>query len=358
MNTETNTRPVRKIAITIGFVALLVLIAWLSITIVKNVPGSFASLASLAESVRSFDASQVENTSDDEAQQTTGRQNMLVVTSDTNVSNSGDNVRLSWTDASKPGSFVFSYACIDGVNIEIVESNGTRSVSCDTNYNLGDINNMVIAIDSEKNRFVDVSYTLSFLETNDTTPSASNDGVITIVNEVVPIVFNPGIDTTESTETEVDEVVENTETPAVPVSPPTSSDDTEEFTQEFTYTIPVSDPNGRVDLSIRFLGIGKIVNNTFVAQTINTNESGAVQFEVKNYGTKTSSDWTYEISLPAGGEIVSDNQAPLKPNERAVITIGFPASTVTEHTFTGVVDTTGDNTAINDQFVETVVLNK
>lgn len=347
MNTETNNRPVRKATIIIGFIALLVLIAWLSITIVKSVPGSFASLASLAESVRSFDASRVENPSDDEANKpTNGIQNMLVVTSDTNVSKSGDSVRLSWTDASKPGSFVFLYECTEGVTVDIVETNGTRSVACDTNYNLGDINNMVIAIESEKQRFVDVAYTLAFLETNDSTPSASTDAVITIVNDMVPIVFDPIAEVTDTAEEEI-----VTETPVTPVTP---TEPEETFTQEFTYTIPVSDPNGRVDLSIKYLGVGQIVNNAFKAGIVDNDESGAVQFEVKNLGTKTSNDWTYEIALPAGGKLVSDDQAPLKPNERAVITIGFPASTVTEHTFTGSVETTGDNTSINNQFVETV----
>ena len=171
MNTETKNRPVRKVAAIIGFTALLVLIAWLSITIVKNVPGSFASLASLAESVRSFDAQQMENASDDEAfTSTNGMRDMLVVTSDTNVIENGNDVRLSWTDASTQGSFVFSYTCTDGVAISIVETDGVRNIDCGTNYNLGNVNNTTLNITSEKDRFVDIAYTLGFIPSDATEP--------------------------------------------------------------------------------------------------------------------------------------------------------------------------------------------
>lgn len=351
MNTETKKRPVRNAAIVVGFIGMIILIAWLSIMIVKNVPGSFASLASLAESVRTFDSSEQAMESDDEATNT-NRQNMLVVTSDTNVIGTGDEVRLSWTDASSKGSFVFSYECTDGVAIDIQDAEGNRSISCDTNYNLGDVNNVSLIIDSEKERFVDIPYTLSFLGTNDATPRATDEAIITVVNDSVSltdtIVIDEVIETTENvvTESESEAVVSTPATEPVTTTP--------EFTQEFTYTIPVSDPNGRVDLATRFLDSGAITGNSFVSQIIDNDESGAIQFEVKNFGTKTSEEWTYEVVLPSGGSFNSEDQAALKPNERAVITIGFPPSSLTSHDFVVRIRTAEDATSINNRFVETV----
>ncbi len=368
MNTETNDRPVRKMTITIGFIALLVLIAWLSITIVKNVPGSFASLASLAESVRSYDASQIENASDDEAS-VNGINDMLIVTSDINVIQTGNSVRLSWTDTTTKGSFVFSYECTEGVDITMIDDEGIRYIECDTNYNLGDVNNTTLSVTSEKQRFVDLSYTIAFLSTKDTEPSVSDTAVLTVVNDRVPVAFSLPEDIganlaiiNEDSETEiviediiVDETVAETEeTPLTTPAPVTPVTPGEEFTQEFTYTIPVSDPNGRIDLATRFLDVGTISGNAFVAGKLDNDKTGAIQFEVKNLGTKTSEEWTYSISLPSSGIVNSDDQAPLKPNERAVITIGFPVSDITDYDFKAVIDTEDDNTSRNDQFTENI----
>lgn len=361
MNTETKNRPVRKAAAIIGFAALLVLIAWLSIVIVKNVPGSFASLASLAESVRSFDASRIEDASDDEAMtDSTNVNDMLIVTSDTNVIETDGDVRLSWTDASTQGSFVFSYACAEGVAVSIIETDGVRDINCDTNYNLGNVNNITLNIASEKERFVDIDYSLSFLTTDDTEPSATTDSVITVVNDSVALSFAP--EETPPIEEEVIEPIDivESEIPVVAEVPvettPTETPMTgtgEGFTQEFTFTIPVSDPDGRTDLSTRFIDTGRISNNTFVAGTIDNDETGAIQFEVKNLGTKTSEEWTYSVTLPSGGKVDSADQDPLKPNERAVITIGFPASSVTSHDFYVTIETESDNTSLNNQFIQT-----
>lgn len=359
MNTETKKRPIRTAAITVGFIGMIILIAWLSITIVKNVPGSFASLASLAESVRTFDAAQQEVASDDEATINTNRQNnMLVVTSDTNVIGTGEEVRLSWSDASTNGSFVFSYECTDGVAIDIQDEAGDRSISCDTNYNLGDVTNITLNVDSEKERFVDIPYALSFLGTNDTSPRATDQAILTVINEDITLTggsITEAEEPAETIETPVDPTPEVSE-PEIetPVTTPVDPTTGPEFTQQFTYEIPTSNPNGRVDLATRFLDSGVIENNRFVSQTIDNDDSGALQFEVKNFGTKTSEEWTYEVTLPSGGLYESADQVALKPNERAVITIGFPASTLTSHDFVVRIRTSEDALLANDRFTETV----
>ena len=351
MNNTTETkRPVRTALILITFVFAIAAVAWLSIKIVNNVPGSFASLASLAETVKDYEANN-ENVDGP-------LQDMLIVTSDTNVIVAGEQVRLSWTEATNPGSYVFSYGCTDGVAVDLEDATGVHSISCDTNYNIGNVNTISLKIDSEKERYVDIPYTLAFLGTNDTAPRASDDAILTVVNNRISSTDATEVAVSETTgeETTEPEIVTEPE-PETPVTEtPTTGTNagTPTYTQEYTYEIPVSDPNGRTDLAVRYLNVGRIVDNQFVAQVVDNDYSGAIQFEVKNYGTKTSEEWTYSVSLPSGGVYESSEQVALKPNERAVITIGFPESTVTSHNFKVKISLSGDANKSNNSFTQTV----
>lgn len=347
-------RPVRTALILATFVFVVAAVALLSVKIVNNVPGSFASLASLAESVKDYQ----EKVTDTESNQP---QDMLIVTSDTNVVVAGEKVRLSWTETTSPGSYVFSYGCTDGVAIDIDGTDGARSISCGTNYNLGNVNNVSLKIDSSKARYADIPYTLAFLATSDTEPRASDDAVLTVVNaQIADVTVATAPEPEVEVEAEVPETVvetpeeSTTETPdiSVPTTPSTPTIPT--YTQEYTYQIPVSNPNGRTDLATRYLNVGRIVNNTFVAQTVDNDLSGAIQFEVKNLGTKTSGDWTYSVTLPSGGVYESVKQDALKPNERAIITIGFPDSTVLTHDFVVKITTANDSASLNNSFTQKV----
>lgn len=333
----------KTLAIT-GFFAIIILIAWLSVQLVAVIPGAFSSLASLAEGVNQYQQSIVE------PEPTVP----LVVTSNTTLVNAGGNVDISWNTAQANGSYVFSYQCAEGVAIDIVDTDGVQNIECETNYNLGDTDSVSLAIDSVKNRYVDVVYSVSFLETDSAEPRATGDATLTVVNSDISNIIVNTEETTdneiESSEETLEIATENSEpevdTPAViPTTPPTPV-----YEQEFVYTIPTSDPNGRTDLATRFLFTGAISNNTFTPGVIDKDEDGAIQFEVKNLGTKTSGNWTFTVSLPNGGTYESDSQKPLKPNERAVLTIGFLSAGKSGHTFEVVIDTTGDAASLNNQF--------
>ncbi len=333
----------KTLAIT-GFFAIIILIAWLSIQLVNVLPGAFNSLASLAEGVSQYQQSIVE----------TEPTVPLVVTSNTTLVNTGGTVDISWNTAQANGSYVFSYECTEGVAIDLLSADGTQSIECNSQYNLGDTDSVSLAIDSVKNRYTDVTYSVSFLETEDTEPRATGDATLTVVNSNVS---NLVIETEEVVDeitgtnedniaTNTEETTQNSDTPVVSAPTPT----TPVYEQEFVYTIPTSDPNGRTDLATRFLFTGTIENNVFTPGVIDTDETGAIQFEVKNLGSKTSGNWTFSVSLPNGGTYESASQKPLKPNERAVLTIGFQAAGVSSHTFEVSVATTGDTASLNNQF--------
>jgi len=335
-----------------GFVAIVLILAWLSIQLVQLFPNAVTSLASLAEGVNQ---SAVDIDTEPEIEQ-------IVVTSNTSLLKTGENLNINWNKSDANGSYVFAYDCIDGVAISQVEGTVERQLDCDTNYNVGDIVNLTLAIESEKNRYTDVTYNVSFLQTNDTTPRAIGSDVVTVINEEVNVfaqntftetLSNESVVTeTEETENESEVAVEEpvVTTPVTPTTPTTPV-----FEQEFVFAIPTSDPNGTTDLRASYVAMGEVISNRFVPGPVSTENDGAIQFAVKNIGTKTSNDWSFTISLPNGGEYNSPTQVALKPNEEAVLTIGFPATEDdTAHTFEVEVDVSGDRNSGNDSFTQRV----
>jgi hypothetical protein len=323
-----------------GFVAIVLLLAWLSIQLVQLFPNALTSLASLAEGVNQASETAV----DAEAMEP------IIVTSNTSLMKTGESLDINWAGTNARGSYVFTYGCIDGVAVNQIEGEVERQLECDTNYNVGDVTSLTVAIESEKNRYTDVAYSVGFLATNDTKPQAMGSDVVTIINEDVNgFVFN-----TDSGELATEEVVDTPTTPVDPETPVVVTPGTPVFEQEFVYEIPTSDPNGVTDLWTSFIAIGEISSNRFIPSTVDADAGGAIQFSVKNLGTKTSDNWTFEIALPNGGTYNSPTQVPLKPNERAVLTVGFRAGSDNAHTFAVAVDESTDRNSQNDSFEQRV----
>jgi len=340
-----------------GFIGLLGVIAWLSVQLVQLFPAAMSSLASLAEGVNEYQETVLDTEPDVLP---------LTVTANTSLINTNESITINWSEVRANGSYVFNYDCVDGVSLTHQSEVGERVIECATNYNVGDTNTLTVDITSEKNRYADVPYTVAFLRTNDTSPRAAGDSVVTVVNTAVSSQFaqapndeivtptEPSISVeTNDPASEPETTAESGTNSTEPTAPtPDSTPDT--YPQEFIFTVPVSDPNGFVDLSTSFSGMGEIINGAFVAGPVSVQNAGAVQFSVRNIGTKTSDDWTYAISLPTGSVFTSTDQTPLKPNERAVITIGFPAGATSPHTFVVSVDEPTDRRSNNDSFTETV----
>ncbi len=353
--TDKKSSAFRPLAI-ISFIGIIILVAWLSIKIVNIAPSTFSSLASLAESLN-----QKGSSSDDSELDT------FTVSSNTPLLNAGNDTTISWESTDQAGSYTFSYGCTEGVAVDILNIDGLQSITCNTKYNIGDINSLAISIDSERSRYADLKYTIDFLATNDTKPRASGSSSLAIVNSEISSVLKLNTETSvEVNEEPVIEaevaakpapVIETAPETVVTTTPaPTLTQREPVYTQEFIYTIPVSDPNGRTDLSTRYLNIGTIVGNTFFPGAVK--EKGAIQFEVKNYGTKTSAEWDFKVSLPDGSTYTSKEQAPLKPNERAVLTVGFNTVGSMKHTFVVIVDESTDTNSLNDGFKQAVTFTK
>jgi outer membrane biosynthesis protein TonB len=347
MNTNTDNQGKERVLKTLaigGFVGLIIIIAWLGIQLISFMPNAFTSLASLADSVYNYKPVE------------------LVVVSNKSVANAGEAFSITWNKPKQAGSFTFTYACTEGVAAEVRASGGAiASVECNTPLNLGDVNSLDINLTSERNRFTEVPYTIAFLPAKSETPAASQDNTITVVNAMI----SP-VDVTAATTSVTEVTVKPTPEPVVVAKPepikPTPTPVTPTPTPKPTpkpvvtstpiYGIPVSNPNGITDVGVRLLGIGSVdSNNRFTAATVIDNDTkGAIQFEIKNVGTKTSESFTYTVKLPNGSEYTSPTQTALKPNERMVATIGFETADIKGvQSFSVEVTVSGDSNKANNQ---------
>jgi hypothetical protein len=321
-----------KILAIAGFLAIIIFAVWLAVQIVSILPSAFSSLASLADSVYNYDK-EVE----------------FEVATEKSVVNAGESFTISWTKQNAEGTYTFSYKCVDGVAVDIRKDGEISSVACDTTVDLGNVTSLEVQVQSQKARFVDIPYTITWSKANSDTV-ASKDATITVANASIP---TGGVVAEE----------EGTPTPepaapvaTTPVKTPTYVAGKPITTTKLIYTIPVSDPKGTIDLQVTFLGVGTLSGKTFVPKAVlDADDQNALQFEVKNIGTKTAEDWSYEANLPAGISYEGDDQKALKPNERAVITLGFDGLTRDGSEKIGVeVTAKNDIKKSNNEFTKTV----
>ena len=246
-----------------GFIGLIILIAWMGIQLVSFLPTALTSLASLADSVYNYQPV------------------VLTVVNNKNVTNVREVATISWDIPKQTGTFTFSYICNDGVAVDRYTKTGEiQNLSCENNYNLGNVSSVDILVNSEKNHFTDISYEIGFIPEKASAPTATTKNSLTVVNpDISPIVV---IDEGTTTPTVPDIVLETPTIIQTPVATTKPNPPAPIYEQHYVYEIPVSSPNGFTDLSTKFLATGIINNNTFVnTGTIEQNKVGAIQFEVK-----------------------------------------------------------------------------
>ena len=286
----------------IGFVTAILFAVWLAVQIVNIIPSAFSSLASIADGVYNYN----EDTT-------------LTVATKNSVVNTGEAFKLSWTDLNRAGTYNFSYSCSEGTSLEIrTHSGDVQNLMCNTLINLKEQTSLDVIVQSEKSRFIDITYTVTHVPENTTMYSdVSTISQITIVNASIPT-HNELVNTPTEKPEGVVAGESTTETPQTISVPKTKVE------EKILYAIPTSNPNGDIDLKISYLGVGTLTGKTFKKEaTIDMDKQGAFQFSVQNIGTKTSKSWEFEAHLPEGIEYSSDKQVALKPNEKAIITIGF-----------------------------------
>jgi hypothetical protein len=294
-----------------GLLAIIIITAWLAIQIVQVMPSALSSLASIANSVYNYNPLQTKE---------------LTLSQNEQVISSGTDFTVTWPESDLAGSYVFNYECTPGVTIYLkTEEKMFADATCNQSYDLGTTTSVTITAFIPQDISTNVTYTVSFYRPNSTTPAVSASETVLIKNE-------PALAIDEDKE---DNVVVATNTPdpkpevAKPITskPTTPTTGTPISTPIYIYEIPASNSNGSSDLAITYQGIGILSSNgTFTkTNTIKSGVVGAIQFTVHNIGNKTSDSWTYNVLFPNGKTYSSKNEKALLPNERAVITVQFPA---------------------------------
>lgn len=335
---RTTRTTVTKTAAVTGFIALIAFFVWLAVQIASLVPSAFSSLASLADSVYNNRPS-----------------SQIVVGNPNTIVNTGESFTITWTDLNREGSYTFSYLCVDGVAVD-VRTSGSRieTVTCGETLTLGEaVTSLEVLARSEQRRFTDINYIIGFIPAGATEASISTTATLTVVNANIPQsqsgVATPEPEAEAPVEEPAGEVAgETTDTPATPTRPGTPT-----VIETPIFALPVSNPNGFVDLAVRYLAVGTMdADNDFTPRgTIDEDVRGAFQFEVRNLGTKTSDEWTFTATFTSGTTYESKTQAGLKPNERSIITLGFDyVGERGAQTFGASIDVDDDINPKNDSF--------
>ncbi len=309
---------VTKTLAIIGFIAAILFAVWLAVQIVSVIPSAFSSLASIADGVYNYNEDQ-----------------SLTVATKNSVVNTGEAFTVSWTEMNRPGAYTFMYECTDGAALDVRNAQGEIvSLDCGEKLFLEDATSLDIMVTSEKQRFTDIAYAVTYTPNDEDGEAFTTRSKVTIVNASIPTsAAIADTEEEEATETEVPEITQVGSVAGESTSSNNSGNTgatagTPTTVEEIIYAIPTSDPNGKIDLQVTYLGVGELDGKTFRrTATIDRDEQGAFQFEVKNIGTKTASDWSYEAELPSGIEYDAGDQDALKPNEKAIITIGFEGLT-------------------------------
>lgn len=338
---NTPSTAVKALAIA-GFIAFVALLVWLAVTLVSVLPSAFSSLASIADGL-----------------QQARPQAELVVANSNSIVNNGDEFTISWSNLSRDGQYTIQYECVTGVVVDMrFPANNITTIPCGETIRLGsDITELDLTINSERQRFIDVIYTIGFISETDETVT-STDNTVTIVNVSIPPSQSLAEDeeTSEPDGTVAGESVDLTDTETTspaPTTPSTPAVSAPSVVATEIYELPSSDPNGFVDLAVRYLAVGRLTSdNEFIpGGVIDSNTRGAFQFEVRNLGTKTSRDWTFAATLTSGATYQSQTQDGLRPNEFMVVTLGFDNVGETgAQRFGAEIDITGDRNSENDSF--------
>lgn len=318
--------PLAKILAIVGFIATAGLLIWLIVTALKLAPGGFASLSNTAETINNYHP-----------------ETAITLTSEKAVVNSAESFKLNWTDMKQEGEHLFTYSCTPGVKIDVRSAEGKLiPLLCTDKLTLpATVHGITLSITSTESRFADVPVKITFTNPEVETPFVS-ESKITVVNASVPVKETASTPTTPTTDRPS---TAPTVTPKpTPVTPRPQ-------TPIVTYVYPQSNPNGYVDLQVVTLGSGVMKNGVFTkTSSYDDDKRNAVQFMIKNIGTKTSGSWDFKTKASSDTIYNSGSESGLKPQEYEIFTLEYDlGNTRDKHVdIKTTVDTKNDTNGNND----------
>jgi len=279
----------------IGFIALLLFSLWGTVQVVKLAPKVFSNLAAVTTFTSVFVPSE-----------------QITINTLDSLIPSGTEFELTWKHSGKPerGTYTFSYVCKDGLSFRVFNSaEGVyEDVKCNSLFSFPNhVSSLTLIPLSHEKRFVDVP--IAITSVNESGESTTlDDSFLTIINE----------DLTNTSTVDTRQTAAGTTL---------SPGEREEGVFPISESRAVSDPNGRVDLTVRIISTGIIdEHGAYIPSTsINMYQQGAIQFSVINEGSRASDTWTFNAVLPTFPMHIfhSENQKALAPGDRIDFTLGF-----------------------------------
>lgn len=305
---STNKANVVKVLAVIGFLSLIGLVGFASISLAPYATVALSRIMGAAVTLSSTFVPKEE----------------MIISSDKTEVSSGESFRLSFKRTSETsGSYTLSYPCLEGFYLEAeTVARGKETVFCNTPFSFVNIDNSLsLRAFSTKAPYVDMPITLFFTKNGSSKVTDSTLFTLTVSNKNIK----------SSTSNEETSVVAPKDT--APVKP-TETVKTPGEKKEQVYpgttgsALVVNDPNGKPDLKVVVLEVGTVdkVTGTFTAtSTLRRSDRIGVRFSVENIGTKYSPEWRFNAFLPTYPAYTfnSDSQTTLTPGDRVEFTIGF-----------------------------------
>jgi len=305
---------VTRVLAVFGFIAIIGIGMWGSISIASGVPGAFSSLASAFVSLTSVFVP--------------ANEAVTLSIPSMNVT-SGTPFVLSWTNTNQSGSgsYTFRYDCADGVYFTSPAPSGTdANVYCNVPFNFLNSNNAIsLTPFSTTNRFIDVTIYIDYTPNGASKPTVTGKAAITIENDSLST-SPSAVATSTPAQTQPTQTQPRITTTAGPMT-------TQTFPLNGSGTVTqFSNPNGQVDLVSRVIEVGIITpNGTFISSStpslgaLTGGNRVAVHFAIENDGTKTSPQFVFNAVLPTLpiNIFTSPTQRSLAPGDRIEYTLGF-----------------------------------
>lgn len=282
----------------VGGIAVLAGVVWVGVQGFRALPNARESLANAFVSIQSF-FSPAE------------RIVLSLVDSQAVVE---EPFTVSWEHRGKSndGSYSFFYECSDDVHLALEDD----TVFCNTELPiLSTDTSLTLTAHGTVAGVTMIPLEIRFRENDETNISERGELTVAIQSER----FDDATSTASQTDTS---------------SPNTgSSQQTTGTTQTIPIvTGPISDPNGKADLSIRVIAFGLVDKNSGaftekdeIPRDLPSNKRGAIKFVVENVGTKLSDTWMFKAELPTSPAYTytSDKQESLYPGDKIEFVIGF-----------------------------------
>jgi hypothetical protein len=296
-----------RIVVIIGIILILLFIA---LTIVKYVPKiigaanvSFSSLFS-------------------------PKDKMSVSVQNTKVK-SGDSLVINWKNntTDTDGSYMWTFKCVDGVEVLYNSIGGLRPVICDTLFPLpNDKNNYSFLIKNTSKAPVEVPMSVTFWDKELKAQKFSGSSSVTVLpegyvytNSYAPNYANPNTTNTATTTNSNSGTNTNAGTGAYSGNTTTGG----------AYTNNTNVITGTADLRVSLYKIGRTASDGSFQETTSfaDNDRVTVRFNVSNIGTARSGTWSLTANLPT--KTVNDKvfnsgaQPALNPSDSFELTISF-----------------------------------